>query len=101
MFTQKFKEQVIYLKRKLIKDNLIIRWNIEVFSRVPGTQDLLKGWYSKYVFIRTHQKPDTSYFSPIIAVDVSTKTESLGVSSERCVRDKKLTKPFNLGDSKW
>ena len=55
----------------------------------------------KYVFIRTHPKPDTSYFSPIIAVDVSTKTEPLGVSSQRCVQDEKLTKQFNLANSKW
>ena len=67
--TQKFKEQVTHLKRKLIKHNLIIRWNNEVLSRVPGIQDLIKRWYSKYVFIRIHPKPDTSYFGPIIVVD--------------------------------
>ena len=80
---------------------MIIRWNIEVFSRLPGTQDLLKGWYSKYVFIRAHPKPDLSYFGPIIAVDVSTKIGLLGVSSERCVWAKKLAKQFNLTNSKW
>ena len=92
MLTQKFKEQVIYLKRRLIKHYLIARWNNEVLSKVPGKKDLIKGWYSKYAFIRTHPKTDTSSFGPIIVQGVSTKVGPLVTFLGRWVPAKKLKK---------